>query len=60
MPTNDARRRRKSPKPYFWLKGEDAPSVGERVLPSPLSEMYSDAQRRAGEYTPPEPIELTN
>ena len=60
MPTNDARRRRKSPKPYFWLKGEDAPSVGERVLTQPTSVVFSDAERRAGEYTPPEPIELTN
>ena len=60
MPTSDARRRRKSPKPYFWLKGEDAPSVGERVLPSPVSGIKTDTERRAGEYTPPEPIELTN
>ena len=58
--TSDARRERKSPKPYYWEKGEDRPSVGERVLPPPISGMSNYAERIAGEYTPLDPIELTN
>ena len=58
--TSDARRERKSPKPYYWEKGEDRPSVGERVVPPPRSGRANDAERIAGEYTPLDPIELTN
>ena len=53
--SNDSRRIRNSP---AVITGVGASAL--RTLPVPVSAIANDAERISGQYTPPEPIELTN